>query len=141
MSHDADPHDPVVALVAREPEHRIGELVYRTARREWGLVVRYTGRVGDIDTAERWFEAIEEELLAGGFSQVLWDSRDAETLPPDARDRIWAWLEEARVLQRSAILVRSEMLRLSANLSSVGGRLKLRAFHDLGEAEAWLRRG
>lgn len=98
----------------------------------------YSGQVASLDIAQTWFDDLDQELAAACLEQVLWDSRPADGHPPAVRDAIWNWLEHGKVLKRSAILVESEMLRVSANLSAVGGRLCLRAFYSLEDAEAWL---
>ncbi|MEM9069137.1 MAG: hypothetical protein AAGE52_11555 [Myxococcota bacterium] len=134
-----DSDDPVLGLLAGIATQEIRDLRYQVLPRNYGLLVRYEGRVSDIATAEEWFHALDTELTGRRVSQILWDSRPAKAHPPEVRKRIWEWLEEARVLKRSAILVDSEMLRLSANLSAVGGKVRIRAFHDFAEAEGWLR--
>ncbi len=132
-------NDEVAELVAGEPFVELGPLRYRCIARPSYLLVCYEGVVGDVAVAEEWLQALDEALSKHDLSQILWDSRPASPHPPVVRERIWAWLEEAKVLKCSAILVQSEMLRLSGNMSAVGGKLDLRAFGNFCDAEQWLQ--
>ena len=131
--------DPIVRIISLTHERRLGPLIYRVVPRAGYLVVYYTGRVATVEIADQWFEDLESELRRASVEQIMWDSRTADPHPAEVRARIWEWLEAANVLKRSAILVESEMLRVSANLSAVGGRIRLRSFHLFQEAEAWLQ--
>ncbi len=132
--------DPVEALTRDSTPHELGRLRYHAIPRLGYLLIRYAGQVESVKIAERWFQHIDGTLERNMLTRVLWDSRPAAGHPPAVRARIWEWLEEARVLQRSAILVESEMLRLSANLSGLSGSLSLKAFRDFDQAEQWLLR-
>ncbi len=133
-----DDSDPIAARVRDCEVHEIGRLRYRLAPAATYLLVHYDGQVGNLDTAQTWFAHLEAVLQERGLTQILWDSRDAEGHPPPVRARIWEWLEEARVLKRSAIVVHSDLLRLSANLSGVGGKIRIKAFPDFETAALWL---
>lgn len=116
----------------------IGPLQYRAAVKDAYLLVQYSGKVATCEVADEWLAALDDLLLRHDVDTVLWDSRPADPHPSSVRSRIWTWLEAARVLKRSAIIVESEMLRLSANLSSTGRTLKLRAFVSFDDAHRWL---
>ncbi|MEM9190381.1 MAG: hypothetical protein AAGF12_14445 [Myxococcota bacterium] len=130
--------DPVEELVRGVAARKLPPLVYQVLPRPRYLLVRYSGRVETGEIARSWFRQLESLLLDHSVDQILWDSRPAKPHPAEVRTMIWDWLEGGRVLKRSAILVESEMLRLSANLSAVGGTLRLQAFHRFDEAERWL---
>lgn len=132
--------DPVAALTQGERLHAIGPLHYHAVVRPKYLLVRYEGQVETVAIAEQWFEHLDGLLREHALSRILWDSRPALGHPPEVRARIWAWLEAAEVLKRSSIVVQSDMLRLSANLTGLGGTLALKAFADFEDAERWLVR-
>jgi len=122
-------------------EYEIGRLRYFFRVRDGFLQIRYFGEVDSVETAAKWLEHIEQTLREHGRSRVLWDSRPALPLPNDVRTHIWEWFGSSEVLRASAIVVESELLRISANLSVTGSTLVLRAFGDEDEATAWLRAG
>lgn len=132
--------DEVAKIVRGFPVYEIETLTFQRAPHSDCLVVRYEGQVSTVNIAGRWLEDLDGALSKTGLDQILWDSRAAKGHPPEVRDRIWEWLEQARVLKRSAILVQSEMLRLSANLGSIGGKPVVRAFREFHDAIAWLKR-
>lgn len=119
-------------------EAELGPLRYRFEARGGHAWIYYGGRVSTVDIARTWLGQIDDFLLEHGLARVIWDSRQAEGHPPDVRTVIWEWLTAARVLKASAILAESEMLRVSANLSSMSSGLKLRSFGDADAAHEWL---
>lgn len=119
-------------------EQRIGQLRYWLRPDVGYLYVRYAGQVGDLATADAWLAELDRCLRQYGLARVVWESRPAQGHPPDVRTRIWDWLRQAEVVSVSAIVVHSEMLRLSANLSTVGSGLRLRAFDSPEAAAQWV---
>lgn len=122
------------SLISRD----LGPLQYTAERTDEFMVVHYRGQVATLDVADRWLGELDQLLADYGLVRILWDSRDAQPHPPEVRTRIWEWLQEGRILKASAIVVRSEMLQTSANLSAVGGRLRLRSFLAREDAAQWL---
>ncbi len=120
-------------------EERIGTLRFTATPEHDHVRVWYGGQVSTIAIAEAWLARVDALLQASGLSRVLWESRDADGHPPDVRDHIWDWLCAARYVKASAIVVNSELLRTSANLSSHSG-LRIRAFNAESDALSWLRR-
>lgn len=118
----------------------LGPLQYTAERGPDFLLVHYRGRVATLEVADQWLSEIDQLLVDFALSRVLWDSRDADPHPPVVRERIWTWLQEARVLKASSIVVNSEMLQTSANLSAVGGHLRIRSFQSRDAAADWLRK-
>ena len=116
----------------------IGPLQYRAVVNDTYLLVQYSGMVATVEVADEWLATLDGLLRRHGVDTILWDSRPADPHPSSVRSRIWTWLEAAQVLKCSAIIVESEMLRLSANLSSTGRTLKLRAFVSFDAAHLWL---
>jgi len=130
------PDHPEVPLA--RAEHHIGELRYDMQPGPGYLRIEYAGEVDSIATADAWIEHIEATLREHGLEKVLWDSRPAMQLPTEVRAHIWAWLERREVVKVSAILVHSELLRVSANLSGMGTKLVLKAFGEPDVAIGWL---
>ncbi|MCU0683408.1 MAG: hypothetical protein MUF34_14405 [Polyangiaceae bacterium] len=118
----------------------IGSLRYSLRAEPGYALLVYEGAPATITAADVWQRDIDAFLRACHLTRVLWDSRNADPLPPPVRAHTWAWLTRAEVVKVSAIVVRSELLRISGNMSSVGGQLRLRSFHELGEAVEWLLR-
>ncbi|MFK7987929.1 MAG: hypothetical protein AB8I08_18060 [Sandaracinaceae bacterium] len=104
------------------------------------LYVRWAGCVSTVATADVWLAAIDAALRKSGLFRVLWEARPAQVHPPEVRDHIWAWLERAEYLAVSSVMVNSEMLRVSVNLSRVASGVRLRAFDNRESAEGWLLR-
>lgn len=116
----------------------IGQLRYRLRAEASYAVVTYEGSPDTITVADAWQRDIDAFLRASQLSRVVWDSRAADPLIPAVRAHIWAWLTRAEVVKASAIIVKSELLRVSGNMSSVGGHLRLRSFHTFENAVEWL---
>lgn len=141
MFHLLGMGDWAATVEDRVAERQIEALRYWVEPQSGFALVRYSGQVDSVETATQWCTDLEIFLGAHTLERVLWDSRPAEPLLPEVRACIWKWLESGRVLRRSAILANSELIRLSANLSSFGGNVKVRAFGELEEATVWLSRG
>jgi hypothetical protein len=118
----------------------IGSLRYSLRAKPGYASLVYEGTPATISAADVWQRDIEAFLRASRLTHLLCDSRNADPLPPPVRGHIWAWLTRAEVVKVSAIVVTSELLRISGNMSSVGRQLRLRSFHELDEAVAWLLR-
>ncbi|HEU4412377.1 MAG TPA: hypothetical protein VFS43_44455 [Polyangiaceae bacterium] len=116
----------------------IGALRYRlTAEAGYALVV-YEGAPATLTEVDLWERDIDAFLRASRLSRVVWDSRPGSPLSREVRAHVWAWLERAEIIKVSAIVVTSELLRVSGNMSSVSRGLRLRSFHDLESAVAWV---
>jgi hypothetical protein len=116
----------------------IGALRYRlTGEAGYALVV-YEGAPATLTEVDLWQRDIDTFLRASHLARVVWDSRPGATISREVRAHMWAWLERAEVVKASAIVVNSELLRISGNMSSVSRGLRLRSFHDFESAVAWV---
>lgn len=133
--------DDPLKLLSSESIREIGLLRYQRASLRDYLLLRYWGSVADAATADAWLADLEQALAQSGLSQILWDSTKAEPHSKDVRARILQWAKTTAALRRSAIVVQSDMLRLSANLSGLDQSVTVRGFATIAEADAWLRGG
>lgn len=117
-----------------------GELRFWLQPRPDYLYVRWAGRVADLSTAKLWLAEIDAALREAELFRVLWEARPARVHPPNVRDHIWEWLARAEYLAVSSVIVNSEMLRVSVNLSRVASGVRLRAFDSIDAAEGWLKK-
>lgn len=111
---------------------------YRTdVRLENEYVLLKHSDLPSVAVAEVLQRAIEQLLKKSGFAALLVDTTEMEAPPADARDAMWAWCE-ARPHIRVAILVQSELKRITANMDAVSRRVNIRSFHDRDDAVRWL---
>lgn len=118
----------------------VGALRYRMTAEAGYVLVVYEGAPATIAEADVWQRDVDSFLRATNLTRVIWDSRPGSPLSREVRAHIWAWLERAEVVKASAIVVNSELLRVSGNMSSVSRGLRLRSFHDFQDAAVWLLR-
>ncbi len=118
--------------------YSLGKLRYDAQPGPGYLRVEFEGEIDSVELADDWLEHIEDVLSEHGLARILWDSRPAMPFPSDVRAHFWAWLESSSLVRASAVLMHSEMLRVSANLSAVSRKLVLKAFTEPDVAIAWL---
>ncbi len=104
---------------------------------DW-LVVVTTAQPSGPGTGAVLAEA-DRLLQQHGVRGVLFDTRGV--LPPteDARRLWWAWAEAGVHHDAVALLVESELTRISGNMTAMSRGAKVRSFHVWADAEAWLR--
>ena len=93
------------------------------------------GRLADLDEARELQRQVEQACAQHGFRRVLFDNRDTEAPADAVRDAMFAW---AVTLERVAILLRSELKAVRANMDAVSRRAHVRAFVDEAVAISWL---
>lgn len=120
--------------------HILGEMRFWLQPRADYLYVRWAGQVDGIETADAWLTAIDDALRANNLFRILWEARPARVHGPEVRERIWGWMAQAEVVKVSSVVVNSELLRVSVNLSRVASGVRLRAFETVDDAETWLKR-
>ncbi|HWB79437.1 MAG TPA: hypothetical protein VG755_30955 [Nannocystaceae bacterium] len=107
------------------------------ARDGWLLVVQH-GRLGDLDEARALQAKVLHACDARGSRRVLFDNRDTEPPADDVRDAMFEWA--VTELERAALLLRSDLKRVRANMDALSRRGRVRAFVVEHEAIAWLLR-
>lgn len=118
----------------------LGEMRFWLQPRADYLYVRWAGQVADIGTAELWLAKVDDALREHDLFRILWEARPARVHPSDVRTHIWEWLGRAEFAAVSSVVVNSELLRVSVNLSRVASGVRLRAFETVEAAETWLSR-
>jgi hypothetical protein len=103
-----------------------------------GYVLVVNHRVTDVERASAVCRAIDAALTDHGLRRVLLDTRRTESSDEPVRAAMWAWVKTGRNHDRCAIVVESELKRVSGNMTARALGVQLRSFSDLAEAEAWL---
>ncbi len=93
------------------------------------------GRLADLGEARALQRLIEQACVQHGTRRVLFDNRDTDAPDDAVRDAMFAW---AVTLERVAILLRSELKAVRANMDAVSRRAHVRAFVDEAVAISWL---
>jgi hypothetical protein len=104
-------------------------------REGWLLVVQH-GRLPDVAAARALQQRVEQACDAQGSRRVLFDNRDTEPPDDEVRDAMFEWA--VNELERVALLLRSDLKRVRANMDALSRRGRVRAFVDEREATAWL---
>lgn len=84
------------------------------------------------------FAAIDDALLRHGIRAAVFDTRETPAPPPAARKLWWEWLETAAHHDRVGVVVRSELTRISGNMTALSRKVRLRSFENLRDAQAWV---
>jgi hypothetical protein len=111
-----------------------GETTTVEPQRGWLRVVQH-GRLADLGEARALQQRVEAACARHGCRRLLFDNRDTEAPDDPVRDSMFAW---AITLERVAILLRSELKAVRANMDAVSRRAHVRAFVDEAVAAAWL---
>lgn len=121
-----------------EGQKVVGKLRYGFwAKAGYGLIVA-EGVAETVPVTTAFHRDIEIFLRSSGLTRVVWDSRRIEPPPPAVRAYNWAWFEHTDLINAAAIVVNSELLRVSGNMRSLSRHLRLRSFNDSDEAVRWL---
>ena len=101
------------------------------------LVVVQEGALKSVTEAEALQERVESQCQAAGCRRIVFDNRKTTAHTDDVRTAMFEWA--STTFDRVALLLESEMMGVRANMEALSRGAKLRAFHDLAEAVAWLR--
>jgi hypothetical protein len=118
----------------------VGKLRYGFWAKAGYALIAPEGVAETIAVTDVFHRDVEAFLRHSGLTRVVWDSRRVEPPPPAVRVHRWAWFERTELIKAAAIVVNSELLRVSGNMHSLSRQLPLRSFNDLDEAVRWLLR-
>lgn len=91
------------------------------------------------DEVDRLLVKVEAALGRAGYERVLFDFRGIKDRHPEqVREAMWTWAARHPGFA-IAIVVDSEMARVSTNMTALSRRVRLRSFMDETEARAWLK--
>lgn len=102
------------------------------------LIVRQEGVLSDASEAHRMQSAIELSRTRHRPCGILFDNRKTGASPEAVRKQMWEWVMSAG-FERVALLLKSEMAVIRANMDALSKRTSLRAFSEEDEAVAWLK--
>jgi hypothetical protein len=121
-----------------EGQKVVGKLRYGFwAKAGYGLIVA-EGVAETVAITNAFHRDVEAFLRSSGLTRVVWDSRRIEPPPPAVRAYNWSWFERTELVKAAAIVVNSELIRVSGNMRSLSRQLRLRSFNDPDEAVRWL---
>lgn len=105
-----------------------------------GYVFVRNESVPDERRARQILAAVDDALRKSGHRSVLFDTREmmAPSEPVNAILR-W-WVDAGRLHDKVALLVKSDLKRIASNMRALSVGVQMRSFHELSEAEAWLRK-
>ena len=84
--------------------------------------------------------AVDKVLEASGVRAVMFDTREMEPPSEEVNTLLRAWVDRCTYHDKVALLVKSDLKRIASNMRALSVGVKMRSFHDLAEAEAWLRK-
>ena len=87
------------------------------------------------------FIALFALLTAGCGLEPIADAGDDDMIPEDVQAAIWSWLQAHGQLKRVAALVQSSSLAVSLRMQGIAKGVRIRAFDNETEAEAWVLEG
>jgi hypothetical protein len=102
------------------------------------LIVVQEGALESVPQAEALQQRVESRCQEVGCRRVVFDNRKTTAHPDDVRAAMFDWATTH--FEKVALLLESDMIGVRANMEALSRGAKLRAFHDLAEAVAWLRR-
>lgn len=104
-----------------------------------GYVLVCNESVPDQARGRKVLAAVDLALERSGYRAVLFDTRDMPPPPEEVNEILRAWVDRCKYHDKVALLVRSDLKLIASNMRAIAAKVKLRSFHDLAEAEAWLR--
>ena len=105
------------------------------------LYVRVSGKLTEREVMLAYQRGIVAALEAAFEGRIVVDGRDAERPLIQLRAEMWTWMSESSELTRIAILANEEKTTKRVKRTADLNRLRVRGFHAIDEAEAWLRQG
>jgi hypothetical protein len=104
-----------------------------------GYVFVCNESVPDERRARQILGAVDMALDKSGHRAVLFDTREMPAPPDEVNTILRSWVDACRFHDKVALLVKSDLKLIASNMRAIAAKVKLRSFHDLAEAEAWLR--
>ena len=105
-----------------------------------GYVFVRNPSVPDERRARQILAAVDDALRKSGHRGVLFDTRDMAAPSESVNAILRWWVDAGRLHDKVALLVKSDLKRIASNMRALSVGVKMRSFHELGEAEAWLRK-
>ncbi|KIG16956.1 hypothetical protein DB30_03940 [Enhygromyxa salina] len=90
--------------------------------------------------ARQILATVDEALRKSGHRAVLFDTRDMEAPSESVNAILRWWVDAGRLHDKVALLVKSDLKRIASNMRALSVGVKMRSFHELQEAEVWLRK-
>jgi hypothetical protein len=104
-----------------------------------GYVFVCNESVPDERRARQILGAVDLALDRSGHRAVLFDTREMPAPSDEVNNILRSWVDACRYHDKVALLVKSDLKLIASNMRAIAAKVKLRSFHDLAEAEAWLR--
>lgn len=104
-----------------------------------GYVFVCNESVPDERRARQILGAVDIALERSGHRAVLFDTREMPAPTEEVNNILRSWVDACRHHDKVALLVKSDLKLIASNMRAIAVKVKLRSFHDLAEAEAWLR--
>ena len=105
-----------------------------------GYVLVCNESVPNVLRARKILLTIDRALEISKQRSVMFDTRDMASPTEAVNTLLRAWVDKCRFHDKVALLVKSDLKRIASNMRALSVGVKMRSFHDLGEAEAWLRK-
>ena len=96
--------------------------------------------VPNADAVRHLCAAIDRALEAAELRAVLFDTRTTAKPTDEVNKAMWEWTADCRHHDVVAIVVKSELLRVSGNMTALSKGIGLKSFSTIPDAEAFLRR-
>lgn len=104
-----------------------------------GYVFVCNESVPDERRARQILGAVDLALDRSGHRAVLFDTREMAAPSDEVNAILRSWVDACRYHDKVALLVKSDLKLIASNMRAIAAKVKLRSFHDIAEAEAWLR--
>jgi hypothetical protein len=104
-----------------------------------GYVFVCNESVPDERRARQILGAVDLALDRSGNRAVLFDTREMPAPSDEVNTILRSWVDACRYHDKVALLVKSDLKLIASNMRAIAAKVKLRSFHDIAEAEAWLR--
>jgi hypothetical protein len=104
-----------------------------------GYVFVCNESVPDERRARQILGAVDLALDRSGHRAVLFDTREMPAPSDEVNTILRSWVDACRYHDKVALLVKSDLKLIASNMRAIAAKVKLRSFHDIAEAEAWLR--
>lgn len=104
-----------------------------------GYVLVCNESVPDRRRAREILANVDLALERSGLRSVLFDTRDMPAPPEEVNQILRHWTDGCHFHDKVALLVKSDLKLVASNMRALSAKVKMRSFHELEEAEAWLR--
>lgn len=104
-----------------------------------GYVFVCNESVPDTARARKILAAVDHALDHSGHRAVLFDTREMPGPSEEVNAVLRAWVDAAKYHDKVALVVKSDLKLIASNMRALAVKVQLRSFHDLREAERWLR--